>query len=47
MPPIRNLVYKHIITKMRALIISRHPTPTLKRLYPRTPLASAIRVSLI
>ncbi len=47
MPPIRNTISRlaeRIIAKTRASIIARHPTPTLRRLYPRTPLANAIRV---
>jgi len=50
MPPIRNTISRlaeRIIAEMRASIISRHPTPTLRRLYPRTPFASAIRVPLV
>ncbi len=48
MPPIRNT-----ISRLRerfislASFIARPPTPTLRRLYPRTPLASAICVPLV
>ncbi len=48
MPPIRNTISRlaeRIIAEMRASIIARHPTPTLRRWYPRTPLAYAIHVS--
>jgi hypothetical protein len=39
---------KRIIAETRASIISRHPTPTLRRLYPCTTLASAtLRVPLV
>jgi hypothetical protein len=45
MPPIRNTISRlteRIIAETRASIISRHPTPILRRLYVRTPLVSAI-----
>jgi hypothetical protein len=50
MPPIRNIISrltKRIIAETRASIISRHATPTLKRLYARTPLVSAIPAPLV
>ncbi len=49
MPPIRNTISRlaeRIIADTRASIISRHPSPTLRRLYLRTPFTSAIRVPL-
>ncbi len=50
MPLIRNTISRfveRIIAETRASIISRHPTPTLRHLYPRPPLASAIRIPLV
>jgi hypothetical protein len=50
MPPIKNTISRlaeRIIAETRASIIARHPTPTLRRLYPCTPLANAIRVPLV
>jgi len=50
MPPIRDPIShlaERILAEMRASIISRHPTLTLRHLYPRTPLANAIRVPLV
>ncbi len=40
-------VAERIIADTRAAIISRHPTPTLRRLYPRTSFTSAMRVPLV
>ncbi len=49
MPPVDIItrLAERILADTRAAIISRHPTPTLRRLYPRTPSSSAIRGPLV